>query len=125
MTSEPVSLASTEEPPRRRVFKLALRRLGAVVVGSMIGHALITSRPARAAKLLRPPVRYRKGHLIQLAFAVACVSRHVHSIFSIWQLGKTPRRLARQSSKRVRILVGCARIFPAHVPARQGLWTLC
>lgn len=68
MARDPVSTTVEEEPPRRKVFRHAMRRLGAVVVGTMVGHALINSRTARAAHLLRPP-----GALPEKQFDAACI----------------------------------------------------
>lgn len=56
------------EPPRRKFMRYALSRAGAVVVGAMIGHALIRSRPLRAAEILRPP-----GALPEKNFDSTCI----------------------------------------------------
>lgn len=68
MADDPISMVAEEEPPRRKVFRQAMRRLGAMVVGTVVGHALINSRTARAAYLLRPP-----GALAEKAFDAACI----------------------------------------------------
>ena len=65
-SNKPASMI--EEPERRRMFKKASRRLGAAVVGSIIGSALLRSRPAPAASVLRPP-----GALAEKDFQSACV----------------------------------------------------
>jgi ferredoxin-type protein NapG len=68
MSKDRVTDAVEQEPPRRKVFRHAMRRLGAVVVGTMVGHALINARTARAAHLLRPP-----GALPEKQFDAACI----------------------------------------------------
>lgn len=57
-----------EEPARRKMFKRAFRYFGVAVVGAMIGHALIRSRPLRAAEILRPP-----GALPEKEFDSTCI----------------------------------------------------
>lgn len=67
-SSESFKQGDAEEPPRRKMLRVALRQMGAVVVGGVIGHALINARSVRAAKLLRPP-----GAIAENAFDATCI----------------------------------------------------
>lgn len=64
--SKPAS--TIEQPERRLMFKKVTRRLGIAVVSSIVGSALLRSRPAPAASVLRPP-----GALAEKDFQSACV----------------------------------------------------
>lgn len=56
------------EPERRQVFKQLFRRFGVAVVGTMVGHAMLRSRPALSAEIIRPP-----GALAEPEFDATCV----------------------------------------------------
>ncbi|ABE48824.1 ferredoxin-type protein NapG [Methylobacillus flagellatus] len=62
------STSTIEKPERRLMFKQLTRRVGVAVVGSIFGSALLRSRPAPAATVLRPP-----GALAEKDFQSACV----------------------------------------------------
>jgi ferredoxin-type protein NapG len=60
--------AEIAEPERRKVFRKVFRQLGAATVITMFGKAVLDSRPARAASVLRPP-----GALPEPEFNAACI----------------------------------------------------
>lgn len=57
-----------EEPARRKAFKRIFRHAGVAVLGAVVAQAAIFSRPARAAKVLRPP-----GALPEKEFDSTCI----------------------------------------------------
>ncbi|HBX59799.1 MAG: ferredoxin-type protein NapG [Alteromonadaceae bacterium] len=56
------------EPERRTAFKQIFRRFGVAVVGTLAGHAMLRSRPAISAEIIRPP-----GALPEPAFDSTCI----------------------------------------------------
>jgi ferredoxin-type protein NapG len=110
--------ADMEEPPRRRMFRRLFRHAGVAVVGAMIGHAMIRSRPLRAAEILRPP-----GALPDKAFEAACIRCGLcvkdcpYDILKLatWEdpvsLG-TPFFVAREDPCRMCTDIPCARACP-------------
>lgn len=60
--------AEIEEPERRKVFRKVFRKLGAATVITVFGKAILDSRPAPAASVLRPP-----GALPEAEFNAACI----------------------------------------------------
>ena len=56
------------DPGKREMFRNIFKRFGVVLVGTIIGQSMLLSRPARAAKALRPP-----GALPDLKFDSSCI----------------------------------------------------
>ena len=56
------------EPERRKAFKKVFKKLGAAVVVTMLGRAMISAKPAPAALALRPP-----GALPETECDAACI----------------------------------------------------
>lgn len=107
-----------KEPERRKLFRNVFRRVGAAVVGTVIGHALIQSRAPRAAEILRPP-----GALPEKAFDSTCIRCGLcveDCPFDILKLASwddpapvgTPFFVARQEPCRMCVDIPCARACP-------------
>ncbi len=68
MTDDSKNHSEVKNPERRKMFRTAFRHLGTAAVATIFGHALIKSRPGRAADVLRPP-----GALPEPAFDATCI----------------------------------------------------
>lgn len=118
MTKEPNTKLHIEEPARRRMFKRVFRHIGIAVVGTVLGNALIGSRQARAAKVLRPPGALPENEFDSTCIRCGlCVTGCPYDILKLatWNdpthLG-TPFFVARQDPCRMCEDIPCARACP-------------
>lgn len=68
MAIDPIRGSYNHEPSRRKFFRQTFRYAGIAIVGSLMGHALLRSRPAISAEILRPP-----GALPEKLFDSTCI----------------------------------------------------
>lgn len=125
MTQDAQQTNQINDPQRRKLFRQAFRYAGVAVVGSVIGHALLRSRPAISAEIIRPP-----GALPEKQFDATCIRCGLcveDCPYDILKLASwndeaptgTPFLLP------VRIRAGCALIFPAPEPVQLARWIHC
>lgn len=116
MTDDPP--IKPEDPLRRKALRKMSRYIGGAVVGTMLSGALLKSRPARAAKVLRPP-----GALPEKNFDATCIRCGLcvkDCTYDILKLASwsddaplgTPFFLARQDPCRMCTDIPCVRACP-------------
>ncbi len=118
MAKHPKVSARIEMPARRQMFRRVFRHIGVAVVGTMLGSAVMVSRPARAAHILRPPGALPEKEFDSTCIRCGlCVSACPFDILKLasWSdpthLG-TPFFVARQDPCRMCTDIPCARACP-------------
>lgn len=118
MTQDPQHNTHLKDPERRKLFRQVFRYAGVAIVGSVIGHALLRSRPAISAEIIRPP-----GALPEKQFDATCIRCGLcveDCPYDILKLASwndaaptgTPFFVARQDPCRMCADIPCARACP-------------